>query len=322
MKKIIIYILIATILISLTGCHTAQNLPPQITSTSTTTSTTVVSTTTTEPTPTFYIAPSELKLVDKNLYTYGEVDKALADQLEQTLQSYNKNISIACWSTDGSKAILYNTKQTYFSACTIKMPLMYAYCQEIEKGNINLRTLHTYEPRHWHQGSGDIRYGAYYTQYTTKQLIQKSINISDNVAYKMLLEAYGKKPLEQLSKALNCKSLNLSPGGKWAKAINARDLAVVWSEIYNYFNTNSSTAKMLKDSCTNTKFNYGTKTITEYDYSHKSGDNFGEYRAYHDAGIVWSDVPYIYVVFTRSEGTTYDSNVVDTSMELVKEIMT
>ena len=31
----------------------------------------------------------------------------------------------------------------------------------------------------------------------------------------------------------------------------------------------------LKNSCTNTPFNYGTKTLTGVDYSHKSGDNFG-----------------------------------------------
>ena len=97
---------------------------------------------------------------------------------------------------------------------------------------------------------------------------------------------------------------------------------VVWSEIYKYFCSDSPNAKMLKDACTNTKFNYGTKRVTEYDYSHKSGDNFGEFRAYNDAGIVWAEVPYVYVVLTRSEGTQYDRNTVDPAMEIVKKIMT
>lgn len=269
-----------------------------------------------------YISASSLGLVDKNLYTYGDVDEKLADELEAILKNYNNNISIACWSTDGSKALLYNTEQTYFSACTIKMPVMYVYCKQIDEGVINPNEKLTYQQRHWHQGSGEIRYHAYGNKYTTQELIEKSLSISDNVAYKMLLERYGREPLKQLAKDLDCESICFSNGSKWSKNLNARDLMVVWSEIYNYFCSNSEAAKMLKDACTNTKFNYGTKTITEYDYSHKSGDNFGEFRAYHDAGIVWSDVPYVYVVLTRSEGTAYDRNVVDSAMEIVKEIMT
>ena len=298
-------------------CHT-----PTTMTTSTTKRTTSTTKTTSPPKNNMTISVVDLGLVDKNLYAYGDVNTKIANDLSNILKKYKNNISIACWRTDGSRAVLYNTEQTYFSACTIKMPVMYAYCKQMDAGNIDANKKLTYEARHYYGGSGEIRYQSYGTQYTTKHLIEKSISISDNVAYVMLLKEYGKDAMNTMVKQLDCDSVAFSSDSKWAKNMNARDLMVVWSEVYKYLCGNSENAKMLKDACTNTDFNYGTETITEYDYSHKSGDNFGEFRAYHDAGIVWSDVPYVYVVLTRSEGTAYDRNTVDAAMELVKEIMT
>ena len=291
-------------------------------------------TTTTKPTTKPTVAPNLVKPVDgaidvnslgyvgKNLEAYGDVDEKLANELNTLLKKYSNNISIACWRVDGSRAVLYNTQQGFFSACTVKMPVMYGYCKEMDAGNINPNTTLTYESRHYYTGSGDIRYKPYGTKFTVKTLVEKSLSISDNVAYIMLLEKYGKELHNQNMKKLGCDSVAFSNGSKWAKEIKARDLMVVWSEIYKYFCSDSPNAKMLKDSCTNTKYNYGTKRVTEYDYSHKSGDNFGEFRAYNDAGIVWAEVPYVYVVLTRSEGTQYDRNTVDPAMEIVKKIMT
>ena len=317
------------LVLSIVGCgHTTNVATPTTNATTSLTKATATATQTTTSKmtkvagPATYIAASSLGLVDRNLYTYGDVDKKLADSLESVLKKYKNNISIACWSTDGSRAVLYNTKQTYFSACTIKMPVMYAYCKQIDAGKIDADKKLTYASRHYYGGSGEIRHQPYGTQYSTKYLIEKSLSVSDNVAYVMLLEEYGKDAMNATVEQLGCDSVAFSSGSKWAKQMNARDLMVVWSEVYKYFCSGSSNAKMLKDACTNTDFNYGTEKITEYDYSHKSGDNFGEFRAYHDAGIVWSDVPYVYVVLTRSEGTAYDRATVDASMEIVKEIMT
>lgn len=328
-------IVLSAVILILSGCNANSVKNENATTTTTVNISTTTSTKTTfqkisTPKKTTFqknkisknISVYDLELIDKNLHTYGDIDKQLKNQLKSILKNYDNNISIACWSTDGSRAVLYNTQQTYFSACTIKMPVMYAYCKQMDDGVIDPNEKLTYQKRHWHQGSGEIRYHSYGNQYTTQELIEKSLSISDNVAYKMLLERYGKEPLKQLAKQLDCESIVFSEGSKWAKNINARDLMVVWSDIYDYFCSDSINAKMLKNACTNTKFNYGTKRLTEYDYSHKSGDNFGEYRAYHDAGIVWSDVPYVYVVLTRSEGTSYDRNTVDSAMKIINRIMT
>ena len=324
--KIVSIALSIIVVLCSAGCTNSPTHPTtnhgNTTTTMITTTTKRTTNTTSSPKNDTTISVVELGLVDKNLYIYGDANAKLANDLSNILKKYKNNISIACWSTDGSRAVIYNTQQTYFSACTIKMPVMYAYCKQIDAGNIDANKKLTYDARHYYGGSGEIRYQPYGTQYTTKHLIEKSLSISDNVAYVMLLEEYGKDAMNTIVKQLDCDSVAFSSGSKWAKNMNARDLMAVWSEVYKYFCSGSENAKMLKDACTNTDFNYGTERITEYDYSHKSGDNFGEFRAYHDAGIVWSDVPYVYVVLTRSEGAAYDRNTVDAAMELVKEIMT
>jgi beta-lactamase class A len=298
--------------------HVTTTSEHDITTTTEVAESTLVHTTTTTVTAT----TKPVLDVGQELYTSGNVDKNLSDELAFVLNDYGKNISIVCWSVDGSKVLEYNTKQSYFSACTVKMPVMYSYCKLADQGLLDINKELTYTAEHFYKGSGDIRYQPYGSKYTTAQLITKSLSISDNVAYVMLLDEYDKAPVNTLMNELGCNSIMLSSSSKWAKNIKAKDLAVVWSEIYNYFCSNSPNAKILKNACTNTPYNYGTKVITEYEYSHKSGNNYGEFCAYNDAGIVWSEVPYVYVVLTDSEGTQYDINTINSVMKIVNKIMT
>ncbi|MBQ3543953.1 MAG: serine hydrolase [Lachnospiraceae bacterium] len=266
--------------------------------------------------------PASLQFHDKNVMVYGDINPNSEDviKLQQTLQSYNKNISLAVWRTDNAKALTYNTNQTYFSACTIKIAYVLACCKVIDNGYADENTMLTYQERHYHQGSGKIRKSEYGTSYSIKDLINLSLSISDNVAYKMLLEHFGLQTYNSIVKSLGCNSLIINR--MWGSRVNVNDYITLWNEVYNYFSSGAKMSEHLKNSCTNTPFNYGTKTLTNIDYSHKSGDNFGESAVYNDAGIVWGDNHYIYAVFTNSEGTSYDIQTVNTVMEMVHKIMT
>ena len=265
---------------------------------------------------------NSLKEHDKTLMTYGDInpDSEEIIKLQQTLQNYNKNISLSVWRTDNARALTYNTNQTYFSACTIKIAYVLACCKVIDNGYADKNAMLTYHERHYHQGSGKIRKSNYGTNYDIKTLIELCLSISDNVAYKMLLEHFGLQTYNSMVKYLDCNSLIIDR--MWGAKVNVNDFVTIWNEVYNYFSSDNEMAEHLKNSCTNTPFNYGTKTLTGIDYSHKSGDNFGEFAAYNDAGIVWGDNDYIYAVFTNSEGTAYDIQTVNTVMEMVHNIMT
>ncbi len=269
----------------------------------------------------YAISPASLEVVGKELRTYGEMDAELVKELEKALKGYSKNISIAIWSVDGSRGIVYNTKQGFFSACTIKMPVMLSYCKEIDAGKADATKKLTYDSSDYYGGSGEIRYKPYGSKFTIQYLIEQSLCISDNVAYKMLLDEFGKKPNNNLMEGYGCSSLVLPSSTKWAHNATSRDLLIVWSEVYKYFGSGAPSSSWLKNACTNTKWNYGSR-VSKYEYSHKSGDCFGDFQACNDAGIVWSEVPYVYAIMTRSENTSYDKKTMDTVMGIVEKLMT
>jgi beta-lactamase class A len=267
------------------------------------------------------VSITNIKDTDTTVYGYGNIKKPeKLDELETILDTYVPEISVVAISLNNNRAISYNTNEDYFSACTIKMGYVLNCCKIIEERNIDINTTMIYEEEHYHGGSGDIRYQPYGTEYTLKELITKCLHISDNVAYEMLLDYFGLSEYNQMVSELGCDSLYLD--GMWTTATQAKDLAIVWKEVDNYFNTGSEMSKVLKDACTNSPFNYGTLEIEE-DYSHKSGDNTGTFAAYNDAGIVWDkNSPYIYVVLTDSEGTWQDATTVNSAMNLIYDIMT
>ena len=356
MKKLFAIILAIILMLSIVGCGTQTNISANSTNTTESNKTTTATTsdvdnietnitnsetmdklenvdknTTTDiekptvpttPEPILQITPNELEFTGKTLNTYGDVDSELAKELEKVLKNYNKNISLSCWRTDGSLAITYNTNQTYFSACTIKMPVMLYCCKLIDEGKINKDTLLTYQEKHYHGGSGKIRYQKYGTQYTVEYLINQGLSISDNVAYEMIVDYIGHDGFNNMLKELGCDSLIVPNWSIWASYAKTNDFIKVWNAVNEYFKTDTIGAKILKTACTNTPFNYGSKAIKEYEYSHKSGDNFGTNCVYNDAGIIWAEVPYVYAIFTKSEGEWVDSNTVDNVMKLVNQIMT
>lgn len=271
------------------------------------------------PEPENLVSINEITEMGKELKLYGNISDKDMSALEGILKNYNKNISLIAFSKDGSRALAYNTSQTYFSACTIKIGYMLSVCKQIDAGVADESELLTYQPKHYHKGSGQIKNSAYGTKYTIGTLIHESLNISDNVAYEMLIDRFGFEHYNKMVTDLGCTSVQLN--GLWASRAKLKDFILIWDEAYDYFTSDAKMAARMKVACTNTPFNYGTETLQGIDYSHKSGDNFGYSAAYHDAGIVWDENPYIFAVFTNSEGKSTDINTVNRAMEIVNDVM-
>lgn len=272
--------------------------------------------------PTEPLDVSKITNTQNNTFeTYGEYteeQKQVLNEIQKAVEGYSKPIAIVGYTIDGKNAFFYNSELPFFSACTIKAPYILSVCKYMEENNIDENIQITYEKKHYHGGSGKIRHGSYGTKYTLKELITMSLSISDNVAYKMLLDYFGRDYHNNLMKELGCDSLVIS--NMWASKCQANDFVVAWNEIYRYFQTESKCAKIFKEACTNTTFNYGCEGVEKdgtWDYSHKSGDNFGASCAYNDVCIIWKDRPYIFAVFTKSEGASSDKQVVNKIADLV-----
>ena len=194
-------------------------------------------------------------------------------------------------------------------------------CKGIDEGKYSKDDVLTYESRHYHGGSGRIRYNAYGSKYTVEELITLCLSISDNVAYKMLVEYVDRNDFYTYIDPLGYPSLHVPSWSIWSSNAQVRDFCGIWNEAYKYFTENDTEgSKILKKACTNTTFNYGTETLVGEDYSHKSGDNFGDNCAFNDAGIVWAEIPYVYAIFTKTEGTKADAKLVDNIMTIVHDI--
>lgn len=252
---------------------------------------------------------------------YGEIaNSEKLVELENILDSYAPRISVAVYSLDGSKGYIYNGKQEYFSACTIKMPWMLYMCKGIDSGKYDKDTVLTYEEEHWRDGSGKIRYGNYGDTYTLEELITLSLSISDNVAYYMITKYVNRNDFNAFADELGYNSFKINSWSIWSHNSVVRDYLGLWCAAYDYFQEDTVGSNILKNACTNTRFNYGTLTLKKmnnYDYSHKSGENYGDNCTYNDAGLVWSDSPYVYAVFTKSEGTDYDTQIVNSVMTIL-----
>ena len=254
----------------------------------------------------------------RNVKTFGDLNEDLSE-IETILDGYGQKISVIAYSLDGKKAIAYNTNQKYFSACTIKAGYVLSCCKQIDQGLYNADDVMKYESKHYHKGSGKIKNQPYGTKYSIKTLLHEALYISDNVAYEMLVDYFGHEYYNKMIKKLGCTGLELK--GLWSHNVTVKDLAVLWSEIGSYLDSGAPMAETLRKACTNSPYNYGSQFTSDVDYSHKSGDNFGDYAAYNDAGIMWAETPYVYVVLTNSEGGATTKNVINKTMSKIFDIM-
>lgn len=247
-----------------------------------------------------------------------EYKQALAE-LETVLDEYSRNVSVVAYALDNNKALAYNTSEELFCACTVKAAYALYACKEMEKGNGSLSTTMTYESKHYEPGTGDMQYSDFGTVFTMETIIDKTMGISDNVGYFMMVDYFGRDGYNEWIRELGCTSLQIHPT-VWSLHAKAKDLAVIWREIYEYFETDSQYAKFLKETCTNTPNNYATAALEGVDISHKQGHNSsGGWLAYSDAGIVWKgDKPYIIVVLTDAPGpSSYDAGVMADIIKII-----
>ncbi|MCQ2450725.1 MAG: class A beta-lactamase-related serine hydrolase [Clostridia bacterium] len=265
--------------------------------------------------------------VGKSVVCYGELkDEKYSPDIEKLngiLSSYSKNVSVVAYSLDNSKSLCYNTKSGIFAACTVKAAYTLYCLKQMENGKGSLDTQMTYEQKHYETGTGDMQYSAIGTKFNMRTILNKTMSISDNVGYNMAVDYFGRDGYNSWISSLGCSSLQIKPT-VWSLHTKAKDLAVIWREIYNYFKTNTEYSKFLYDSCTNTKNNYATASLGGVTYSHKQGNNrTGDWLSYSDAGIVWKEnSPYIIVIITDAAGpSAYDAKMMSDVINIIHEIM-
>lgn len=198
--------------------------------------------------------------------------------------------------------ISYNENQTYFSASTIKAPvILYIYHLAIN-GKLDLNQLVTYNSYHFVEGSGSIQFQPYGKQYTIKELTEKAIIESDNIAYKMLTSIVNLNEIKSFWKNLGSDTF-WTNNNIWGQT-NTKDGIIYMKELYKFTKNNTE----ISDELLNLYFSSVCKLININDNSikiaHKSGWNSA---TIHDIAIVYDSEPYVIAIDTLMGYKDYKS---------------
>ena len=114
-----------------------------------------------------------------------------------------------------------------------------------------------------------------------------------------------------------CERLKLG-SSIWSYQMNAHDLAVLWRELYFYFQSDSYMANLYRKATFNTKYNYATKSI-EYDYNHKSGDSQARNPVINAGALIWAEHPYVVAILDSAGGEHADDVAVATTVKIIND---
>lgn len=131
-------------------------------------------------------------------------------------------------------------------------------------------------------------------------LFSDIIQLSDNDAYSCLWDIYGTESFADWISEAGCEDIDVS--GLYTD-ITARDMALMWVKMYDYFTSDSADSEWFSGLYTNTLNSCIAETLGEtYTVYSKAGwiceDDY--YNVQNDAGIIMSDNPYVFVVLSNA----------------------
>lgn len=129
-------------------------------------------------------------------------------------------------------------------------------------------------------------------------MLEDIIQVSNNEAYSALWDIYGTEAFESWTSEAGCSDMDLS--GLYTD-ITARDMALMWVRMYDYFTSDNPDAEWISGLYTDTINSCIAETLGDtYVVYSKAGwiseDEY--YNVQNDAGIVMSDTPYVFVVLS------------------------
>ncbi|MDD5826403.1 MAG: class A beta-lactamase-related serine hydrolase [Bacilli bacterium] len=221
-------------------------------------------------------------------------------KLNQLFQSNNNYFSFLYQDLYSGYTVSYNEESPIFTASTIKAPAMIYLYEEASKGKINLNEKLTYTSNFYSGGSGILQTKPVGTSYTIEQLIQYSIHDSDNIAYRMLMNHYGRKNILNYWKNLETKNI-YTLDTIWG-VTSAKDASIYMKEMYRFSKENNTYRKRLLQYFKGAEW----KLITNKDGTFNTANKGGwSGTAIHDVAIVFEKNPYLLIIMSNTGESDY-----------------
>ena len=179
------------------------------------------------------------------------------------------------------------------AASTVKVAVVLYTSNLVSRGELSWNERLTYYgDRDWRGGAGTLQYTAKDGDtFTIRELAEKAITHSDNVAWKMLERRLGKDNIIGFMKEIGGQSVY--PGGQ--NISTPRDNATYMAAL-NFSKANPEGEKLMFD-LAHTIWNTGlNRYIAEVQVAHKEGDIMG---VADDVGVVYAERPYILSIMSK-----------------------
>lgn len=180
------------------------------------------------------------------------------------------------------------------AASTVKVPLVLYASRLAAQGRLDMNQRLEYRvQRDWQGGAGSLQYtAADRDTFSIRELAEKAIRESDNVAWKMLERRLGKNNIARFMRSL---------GGKvvypWGENVSTpEDLASYMQSALDFAAQSPYGEKLMYD-LAHTIWNTGlNRYITEVPVAHKEGDVTG---VADDVGVIYAAHPYILSIMSQ-----------------------
>ena len=211
----------------------------------------------------------------------------------EVLGDYKDNVAVYFKNLNTDEEYTLNADNYYVSASTSKVPLSMMILDEVMNGDKSLDDLLYFSEEDKEMGSGVLYKLDEIPDITINEAIYLSIVNSDNIA-KNMLSRVAETSINDYMKEVT-KDNNI-PEGNYT---TARQLGILLNELYENPDNNPY-YNILIEYMTKTTYHDRLDKYLDYDkVAHKIGNY---YRYYHDMGIIYGEVPYIFVVLTKDIG--------------------
>lgn len=222
------------------------------------------------------------------------------DDLNMLFSSNEEHFSFLYKDIETGFTISYNEMGSIFTASSIKAPAMIYLYEEVSKGNINLEEKLTYTSNFYNGGSGVLQYKEFDTEYTVKQLIEYTIINSDNIAYAMLVNRFGRKSIYDFWTKLGTKDI-FKYDTIWGYT-NSFDASIYMSELYRFYLEDKKYGPELMELFKKAGWKMVANKEQKFNTANKGG--WSE-KAFHDVAIVFEKNPYILIIMSNTGESDY-----------------
>ncbi|QUL98716.1 MAG: serine hydrolase [Candidatus Fermentithermobacillus carboniphilus] len=226
---------------------------------------------------------------------YEPLEKQLEVYIEDLNKATGQEWGIYFEDLTSGKTFGVNPDLWVPAASTVKVPVVLYASYLVSQGQISWDERLTYiASRDWRSGAGSLQFTAKdYDTFTIRELCEKAIVESDNVAWKMLERRLGKENIARFMADLG--GTVVYPDGQ--NVSTPRDMATYMKAALLFANENPEGEKLMYD-LAHTIWNTGLNRFiaSKVVVAHKEGDVAG---VANDVGVVYAGHPYIVAIMSK-----------------------